>query len=299
MKKIFLAVTVFYTFFSLHAFAEPLPVAASFSILGDIVQNIGGERIKLVTLVGPDQDAHVFQPTPSEVKKLAGTQLFFVSGLGFEGWLKRLQEASNYPGQVITATRGIHPIARTDPENKHDHENRIDPHVWQDPQQVKYMVKNIADALLAADPAGKDYYLSRASNYSKELDQLLAWAQKAIASVPENKRKVLTSHDAFAYLGKRFGIQLLSPQGVSTEAEASAKDVAELIRQMKKSGIRALFVENISNPKLIEQIARETHAPASLKLHSDALSVDPSARTYLEMYRSNINALVSGMRANQ
>lgn len=301
MKKISSLLAGFSLLLAANSHAAPLPVAASFSILADIVQNVGGERVAITTLVGPDQDAHVFQPTPADVQKLAKTRLFFVNGLGFEGWLKRLQQASKYNGQVITVTKGITPLDRQ--ENDHDDHGHshghADPHAWQDPQLVKQMVVNIRDALSAADPQGREYFQSRANAYSKELDQLQQWAQQQIATIPQSKRAVLTSHDAFAYLGKRFGIQLLSPQGVSTEAEASAKDVAELIRQMKKTGVRALFMENISNPKLTEQIARETGAQIGARLYSDALSRDAAANSYLAMYRSNIGNLVKGMQNNQ
>ncbi|MBS1154718.1 MAG: metal transporter substrate-binding protein [Proteobacteria bacterium] len=279
----------------LPALAAPLPVAASFSILGDLVQNVGGERIQLVTLVGPEQDAHIFQPTPADVQKLGGTRLFFINGLGFEGWQKRLQQASNYRGKVITVTQGISPLAMKDEQHGHS----LDPHAWQDPVRVQQMVKNIAEALSTADPAGAADYQARAASYSKKIDQLMAWAQQEVASVPPGKRVVLTSHDAFAYLGQRFGIRLISPQGVSTESEASAKDVARLIRQMKKEGIRALFMENISNPKLIEQIARETGTQPGAKLYSDALSRDAATGNYLGMYRHNIGALVAGMKENK
>jgi len=301
MKAKLILLAILTTLLCPFANAEPLRVAASFSILGDIVRNIGGERILITTLVGPDQDAHVYQPTPADVQKLAATRLFFVNGMGFEGWLKRLQQASEYQGEIVTVTQGIQPIATQ--SNPHDlgyaHQHHIDPHAWQDPQQVKQMVTNIRDALSKADPQGRAYYLNQTKIYINKLDQLQDWAQSRIATIPETKRAVLTSHDAFAYLGKRFGIQLLSPQGVSTEAEASAKDVAELIRQMKKTGIRALFLENISNPKLAEQIARETGAIVGLKLYSDALSHDPAADSYITMYRSNIENLVKGMQSNR
>lgn len=301
MKKISSLLAGFSLLLAANSHAAPLPVAASFSILADIVQNVGGERVAITTLVGPDQDAHVFQPTPADVQKLAKTRLFFVNGLGFEGWLKRLQQASKYNGQVITVTKGVTPLERqgNGPDDHGHAHGHADPHAWQDPQRVKQMVINIRDALSAADPQGREYFQQRAGAYNKELDQLQQWAQEQIATIPPAKRAVFTSHDAFAYLGKRFGIRLLSPQGVSTEAEASAKDVAELIRQMKKTGVRALFMENISNPKLTEQIARETGAQVGARLYSDALSRDPAASSYLTMYRSNIGNLVKGMQSNQ
>jgi len=278
---------------SLHA--APLPVAASFSILGDLVQNVGGERVSVTVLVGKDQDAHVFQPSPTDVQKLARTQLFFVSGLGFEGWQSRLLKSSKYSGKTVTVTQGIKPLAA---HGDHAHSHG-DPHVWQDPIHTKHMIDQIAAALIAADPQGREYFQKQAAQYKLALDQLLTWTQAEIGRVPQAKRVVLTSHDAFAYLGQRFGIRLLAPQGVSTDAEANTQDVARIIRQMKTSGIRAIFMENISNPKLMEQIAKETGAKPGVKLYSDALSRNETASTYLIMYRHNISALVAGMQANQ
>ncbi|SFM93367.1 zinc/manganese transport system substrate-binding protein [Formivibrio citricus] len=296
MKKTLLCFSVFAALASALVQAKPLPVAASFSILGDIVQNVGGERIELTTLVGPDQDAHVYQPTPADIQRLTRTRLLFVNGLGFEGWQKRLQQASKYRGQIVTVSQGI---AAREANHGHGHRHGHDPHVWQDPVRVKQMVQNIRDALSAADPEGRAYYQTRAANYNRELDQLLEWANQQVATIPQSKRVVLTSHDAFGYLGQRLGIKLLAPQGVSTEAEASARDVARLIQQMKKTGIRAVFMENISNPKLVEQIARDTGTRAGGRLYSDALSRDGAANTYLKMYRHNVGMLVTGMQGNQ
>jgi zinc/manganese transport system substrate-binding protein len=298
MKKILSCLAMLASLFGAYAHAAPLPVAASFSILADIVQNVGGERIRLVTLVGPDQDAHVYQPSPSDIQKLAQTQLFFINGMGFEGWQKRLQQASKYKGQIVTVTQGIQPLesARS---HQHGHQHNQDPHAWQDPVRVKIMVQNIRTALSAADPAGASYYQSRAAQYNRELDQLQQWAHQQIATVPQSKRIVLTSHDAFAYLGQSLGIKLMAPQGVSTESEASARDVAKLIQQMKKTGIRAVFMENVSNPRLIDQIARDTGTTPGGKLYSDALSRETTASSYARMYRHNVSTLVSGMQKNR
>lgn len=301
MKRILICLTLLLGLLpATRLLAAPIPVAASFSILADIVQNVGGERIRLVTLVGPDQDTHVYQPTPGDIQKLQKTRLFFVNGLGFEGWIDRLQQATRYQGQVINVTQGITLLSgsRHASGHRHNPHHAEDPHVWQDPACVKQMVDNIRNALTAADPAGRSYYRNRAASYNRELDQLLQWAQQEIATIPAAKRTVLTSHDAFGYLGQRLGIQFLAPQGVSTETEASAREVAQLIRQMKKTGIRAVFMENISNPRLIEQIARETGTRPNGRLYSDALSRSGPASSYLGMYRHNIGTLTAGMRNN-
>lgn len=291
--------TLLCTLFCGAAHAAPIPVAASFSILGDIVQNAGGERIQVTTLVGPDQDAHVYQATPADIQKLTQTRLYFVNGMGFEGWQKRLQQASRYKGKIITVTQGIKPLSKTTHGHGHNHHSAHDPHAWQDPALVKQMVENIRTALIAADPEGEKYYRARSAHYLNELDQLLIWSTQQISSIPPQKRVVLTSHDAFAYLGQRLGIKLLSPHGVSTEAEASAKDVARLIQLIKKTGIRAIFMENISNPKLIQQITRDTGTQLGERLYSDALSRNAVADTYIKMYRHNVTTLVTGMQKNQ
>lgn len=290
---------LFFVFLSLPVYASPIKVAASFSILGDLVQQIGGERVQINVLVGADQDAHVYMPSPQDVQKLTETQLFFVNGLGFEGWQSRLLKSSRYQGQIVTVTVNIKPLAMHGDEHDHGHgHSHIDPHVWQDPVQVKSMVNTISSALSKSDPAGAAYYQQRLQAYQKQLDTLITWAQTEIARIPKEKRMILTSHDAFAYLGHRFGIRIISPQGVSTESEASAQDVAKIIRQIKQSQIRALFMENISNPKMLEQISKETGALTGSKLYSDALSKSPEAADYLSMYRYNVSTLLAGMQRN-
>ncbi|WP_205700927.1 metal ABC transporter substrate-binding protein [Jeongeupia sp. USM3] len=280
--------------------AEPLPVVASFSILGDLVQNVGGDRVKVTTLVGADGDAHVYQPTPADVGTLAKSRVFFVNGLGFEGWMKRLTASSKYKGTVVTVSDGIKPRAMAgEGHDDHGHDHGTDPHAWQDVDNARLMVKNIAAALAKIDPAGAGVYQANAAKYDGQLAELARWADAQVAAIPAAKRKVITSHDAFGYLGARYKITLLSPQGLSTEAEASAKDVGKLIRQIKQSGIKAVFVENISNRKLIEQIGRETGASLEGELYSDALSKNPQANSYVNMYRHNITTLVAGMKANK
>ncbi|MCI3203752.1 MULTISPECIES: metal ABC transporter substrate-binding protein [Pandoraea] len=293
---------LFATLFALTlAFAGParaqdtrLPVGVSFSILSDIVKAVGGDRIDVTTLVGPDQDTHTYEPTPADVAKLAGTKLFFVNGLGFEGWLPRLMKSSHYSGQLVTVTKGLKPRTMED-----DGKTITDPHMFQDPERVKTMVDNIAAALSQADPAGAPYYAARAQNYRVALDEVIAWAKKQLASIPPSRRVVLTSHDAFGYLGMRFDIKFLAPEGVSTESEASARDVANLIRVIRKTGIKAVFMENISNPRLVERIAHDAKVTVDGKLYSDALSKNPEATTYLQLFQYNIRALATAMKDNR
>ncbi|HJU49938.1 MAG TPA: zinc ABC transporter substrate-binding protein, partial [Pseudogulbenkiania sp.] len=230
-----------------------LPVVASFSIVADMTREIGGDRVEVISLVGPDQDAHVFQPSPADVKRLAGAKVFVVNGLGFEGWIGRLTRSAAFKGTLIEASKGITPLmAEERGKEVHGHEHGgMDPHAWHDPLRVQSYIKNIAEGLTKADPEGKTLYQQRAADYSRKVSELDQWAAKAFAAVPAGQRKVLTSHDAFGYLGKRYGIQFLAPQGVSTDTEASAKAVAMLVRQVKKEKVKAIFFENMSDKRLL------------------------------------------------
>lgn len=282
----------------LPAFAqEKLPVVASFSILGDFVREIGGERVAVTTLVGPDGDAHVYSPTPADAKTVAGAKLVVVNGLKFEGWLTRLVKSSGTKATVATATTGIMPLKMAD-DHGHGHGGE-DPHAWQSVANARLYVGNVRDALIAADPAGKATYEANAAAYQTKLDALEAEIKAAVARIPANRRKAITSHDAFGYFVKAYGIAFIAPQGVSTEAEASAKDVARIIRQIKAEKVPAVFLENITNPRLAEQIARESGAKIGGRLYSDALSAaDGPAGTYIAMMKHNISqiekALVAG-----
>lgn len=276
-----------------------MPVVASFSILADITREVGGERVNVVSLVGADQDAHVFQPKPADVKKLAEAKVFVANGLGFEGWISRLSKSANFKGVTVTASNGIKPLAAAE-EDGHDHADghdhgRVDPHAWHNPQYVMRYVDTIAAGLTKADAAGASYYRARAEAYKLRVKELDGWASAQFAAVPLARRKVLTSHDAFAYLGARYQIRFMAPQGVSTDAEASAKSVAQLIRQVKKEQVKAVFIENMSDRRLIDQLAKEAGAKVGGKLYSDALSAQPGGRTYLEMFRSNVTALSQSM----
>lgn len=285
-----------------HA-AEKLPVVASFSILGDLVRVVGGERVAVTTLVGPDEDAHVFEAKPADAKRLLTAKLVVTNGLGFEPWAAKLVKSAGYKGEVVVASRGVSALHMKednahDAQTRHTHEE-LDPHAWQNPNNVVLYVRNIAAALSAVDVAGASRYQATAEAYVKELLALDAWAQTQMATIPQVKRKVITSHDAFGYLAVHYGVQFLAPQGVSTEAEPSAKQVASLIRQIKREKIRAVFVENMSNPKLVAQLSKDAGATLGASLYADALSTagQPGA-TYLQMMRHNVTQLVAGMALN-
>ncbi|MDE2887759.1 MAG: metal ABC transporter substrate-binding protein [Gemmatimonadota bacterium] len=270
---------------------DPIDVVASFSILGDMVRQVGGDRVRVTTLVGPDSDAHVYRPTPADARAVAGARLLVVNGLGFEGWIDRLTEASGYRGPVVTATAGVEPRRVADPDR-----GEVDPHAWQSLANARIYVRNIADGLAAIDLAGAEMYYGNAARYVKEIDAVEAHVRKAIDSLPVERRKVVTSHDAFGYLSAAYGIEFHAPVGFSTEAEASAGDVARLIRQINKEKIPAVFVENISDRRLLDQIVRETGAQIGGTLYSDALSkADGPAGTHLDMMLHNILTLVAAL----
>ena len=280
----------------------PVPVTASFSILGDLVRVVGGERVRVTTLVGPDEDAHAFAPKPADARSIVQTRLLVTNGLGFEPWAQKLAKSAGYQGATLVASQGVK--ARVMPEEKghepsgHQHDE-TDPHAWQNPDNVVLYVRNIAAALGKADPAGSAIYQANSTAYVKELQALDTWTQAQFAAIPVAKRKVITSHDAFGYFAAHYQISFLAPQGVSTDVEPSAKDVAQLIRQIQREKIKAVFVENMSNPKLLAQLARDAGVTVGPALYVDALSAQGGpAGSYLQLMRHNVTQLAAGMRAN-
>ena len=279
----------------------PLAVVTSFSILGDLVKVVGGERVRVTTLVGPDEDTHAFEPRPADARAIAQSRLLVINGLGFEPWAQKLAQSAGYKGLTVVASQGVRPHAMTD-EAGHDkghHHDENDPHAWQDPQNVVLYVRNIAAGLAKADPAGAAAYQASAEAYAKELQALDAWAKAQFAAIPQDKRKVITSHDAFGYLAAHYRVRFLAPQGVTPDAQPSARQVAQLIRQIQREKIRAVFVENMSDPKLLAQLSKDAGVSVGAALYSDALSSpDKPGATYLQMMRHNITQLVAGMKLN-
>lgn len=280
-----------------------LPVVASFSILGDLVQTVGGERVVLKTLVQPGGDAHVYAPTPADAKSVAEAKLVITNGLKFEGWMRRLMQASASKATLVEASKDIKARVEKDSHShgkadRHGHNHGgVDPHAWQSVSNVMLYVGNIRDALVAADPAGKPVYEMNATRYLAELETLDKDIKASIALIPANRRKVITSHDAFGYFADAYGIQFVAPRGISTESEASARDVARLITQIRNEKITAIFVENISDQRLIQQIATETGARIGGTLFSDALSkADGPAPTYIGMMRHNLKMISDALR---
>jgi len=282
--------------------AEGLNVVASFSIIGDFAKNVGGDRVNITTIVGPDGDAHVYEPTPADATAMAKADVVLVNGLHFEGFLQRLVETSGTKAGVVELTKGVTPLefkpefAEEDEGHDaaeaegHDHAHgNIDPHAFQSIANARIYVANIADAFCAADAAGCDAYKTNAVAYAAKLDTLEKDVKDAVAAIPAEKRTIITSHDAFGYFEHEYGLVFHAPEGISTEAEPSAADVARLIDQVKAEKAAAVFVENITNQRLIEQIASETGLKIGGTLYSDALSpADGPASTYVDLMEHNI-----------
>jgi zinc/manganese transport system substrate-binding protein len=266
---------------------QRLNVVASFSILGDFVKNVGGDRVNVSTLVGPNGDVHVYAPAPADAKKIADAKLLVINGLGLEGWLPRLLQASGSKAPIVTATRGIAPLRLG---------SDADPHAWQSVVDAKIYVANIRDALVAADPADAEIFRKQAQAYLAKLDALDREVREAIAKIPQGRRKVISTHDAFGYFASAYGIDFIAPEGVSTESEASARDIAGIITQVKNQRIPAVFLENISDPRLMRRIAAETGASIGGTLYSDSLTDEKGdAPTYIDMVRHNIRTLTGAL----
>jgi zinc/manganese transport system substrate-binding protein len=266
---------------------ERLDVVASFSILGDFARNVGGNSVSVTTLVGPDSDVHVYAPAPADAKKIADARLVIVNGLGLEGWLPRLLQASGSKAPIIIATSGIAPLKSG---------SDADPHAWQSVANAMIYVANIRDALVAADPADAGVFRNNAQVYLAKLDALDREVREAVALVPQARRKVISTHDAFGYFASAYGIEFIAPLGVSTESEASARDIAGIITQIKALRIPAVFLENISDDRLIRRISAETGARVGGTLFSDSLTGEKGdAPTYIDMVRHNIKALTGAL----
>ncbi len=331
-RSLSLALALAASTFAFPAMAEPLKVVASFSILGDMVKQIGGDDVAVTTLVGPDGDAHVFEPTPRDARALGEAKVLVENGLNFESWMPRLVKTSGFSGETVIASTGVKPRDLTPEEeaaeeaeeahdqkgeahaehdhgHKHDHDHAghghghdhgsEDPHAWQSLTNGQIYAKNIAEGLAKADPENAADYRARGEAYIAEMKAMDEKVRQEIASVPEAQRVIVTSHDAFGYFGEAYHVRFIAPQGVSTEAEASAQDVAKIIDQIREQKIGAVFVENISDPRLIDQISRETGAKAGGALFSDALSPpDGPAPTYLDMFRNNADEIVKALKTS-
>lgn len=301
------------------ASAAELRVVASFSIIADLARNVGGDKIELSTLVPVDGDGHTYEPSPKDAATLEGADVVLVNGLEFEGFMSRLIETSGTKAEVIAVSKGVSPLKPEEEEHGHahgeenhaeashaaeeshegHHHGEFDPHAWQSVANGMIYVKNITQALCAADKDDCPVFTANADAYLAKLQALDKQVRDEIAAIPEDKRTIITSHDAFGYFEREYGLKFLAPEGISTEAEASAADVAKLIDQVREDKASAIFVENISNPRLVEQIARETGVKVGGTLYSDALSgPDGPAATYIDMFEHNIKTLKSAVQGS-
>ena len=329
-KLIFVGILIFLASPVTAYSAEKIKVLATFSILGDMAKRIGGQHVVVTTLVGPDGDTHVYRPTPAAAKAMSESDLIIVNGLAFEGWLDRLIESSGFKGNLVVATKGIEAIpyekgeghddhakhddhgkdkhddhAKHDDHGKdkhddhahHDH-GEFDPHAWQSLPNAVIYVNNISAALAEISPDHAASFYQNRTTYVAEIKELDRQVREMVAGLPKNRRTVVTSHDAFQYFGRDYGLTFLAPQGLSTDSEASARDVAHLIEQMRARNISAVFVENITDPRLIKQIAKETGATVGGALYPGAISSPGGpASTYLKMIRHNASMLTKSLKS--
>ena len=275
----------------IHAQEAPLKVVASFSILGDLIKQVGGDNVVVSLIVGTNRDAHNFSPSPQDAAKLKSADLIVINGLGFEMWADRFVKASGYQGVKLVASKGIKALKPVG-----DAHGLYDPHAWQDVDNVKIYIKNIRDELINLRPNNKNNFEFRANRYLDQLNQLQHEIKTTFNSIPSERRRVVTSHDAFTYFGDAYGILFYAPVGISGEAEASAQKVAQLITQIRSEKITAVFIENISNGRVVEMISKETGAKIGGILYSDALSSNPEASSYINMMRHNTKLISSAMK---
>lgn len=274
--------------------AKPIEAVASFTVIADMVQNVGGDHVHVTSLIGPNGDPHAYEPTPNDAQALKRADLVFVSGLHLEGWLDRLIKASGYQGQPVVLSNGIKTRSMEE-----DGKRITDPHAWNSAANGVVYVRNIISALQKADPANASDYQAKGEQYIQQLEQLDAYARAQVQAIPSDKRKVLTSHDAFGYFGDAYGVTFLSPLGFSTETEASASDVAKLIKQIKQEHVSTYFFENSSDPRLVKQIADASGAQPGGELYVESLSpADGPAPTYAQMFRYNVDKLTAAMKGN-
>ncbi|HEM7911023.1 TPA: metal ABC transporter substrate-binding protein [Citrobacter koseri] len=274
------------------ALAKTLNVVTSFSILGDITQEVGGKNVNVTTLVGPDGDPHTFEPSPKDSAALSKADVVVVNGLGLEGWLDRLVKASGFKGTLVVASDGVKTHTLDE-----DGETVTDPHAWNSAANGALYAQNILSGLVNADPQDKAALEASGKPYIAQLTELDAWAKARFSQIPQEKRKVLTSHDAFGYFGRAYGVEFLAPQGLSSESEASAAHVAALIKQIKADGVNTWFMENQLDPRLVKQIASATGAQPGGELYPEALSAKGGvADSYVKAFRHNVETIANSMK---
>jgi zinc/manganese transport system substrate-binding protein len=288
--------------FSSHAFAQ-LEVATSFSILEDLVKNVGGARVNVRNFVPRDGDTHSYQPSAQDVKALATSKVVFINGMGLEGWFAKLAKNAGSSAKVVELSKGLRALKLTEEHEGEEHHqgehDEFDPHLWWNPMNVVQYTNRIRNALTLADPDGKNLYWANAARYARELANLDAWAKLEVAKIPAKNKKIVTNHDALGYLADRYGFKVVGTviPGGSTERAPSAKETANLIRVIRREGVKAIFTENVVSAKLAASIAKETGAKIAPSLFTDALgAVGSSGETYQKAFRHNIVTLVAALR---
>jgi len=279
--------------------AQPsgIRVVVTYSVLGDVVRTVGGDRIDLRVLVAPDSDAHSFEPTPADARALAEAALVFENGLNFETWLDPLFRASRSSATRVVVTQGLEPLAA--PELGHRHGDQ-DPHMWHDVTLAAHMAAVVRDALVAADPANADVYQANADRYLATLAWLDGWVFETVQAIPPERRKIVTPHNTFAYFARRYGFEFTGSAlaSISTEAQPTAQHLASLVTDIRAAGVPAIFPENVAHQPLMELIAAEADMVLAEPLCTDALGRPESpASTYVDMTIYNVNTLVRYLRA--
>jgi zinc/manganese transport system substrate-binding protein len=298
-----LAIGAILTLPGIAAAADKIKVVATFSVIADMVANVAGDMVDLVTIVGPDGDCEEYEPTAADVPKMADARILFMNGLNddFEPWLPNLMQQAKFSGTKVIVTRGVKPITAEDehPMGGKPKATVLDQHAWMNPHNGLIYVKNLAEALARVDPANADAYHNRAASYTQQLRDLDRWAQTEMASVPTAKRRVLASHDSLQYLANAFGITMISVNGWTNKSEPSAAELARLTDQIRRDHVKALFLDSITDSRAMERISKETGAVIGGTLYGDALSKpDGEAGTYIEMIRHDISTLKAGMLLN-
>jgi zinc/manganese transport system substrate-binding protein len=289
LRLLQLAILLLLNGFPIFAKDGQSKIVTSFTILEDLVLELGGDRVSVTNLVPRNSDAHIYSPKPSDAVAISNADLIIFNGLGFEGWIFRLIKDSDKEKNYLISSDGINSLNRF---------NEIDPHAWQSFKNIRIYIDNISGELINLMPEHEKYFALRRNNYLKKLFELEMNLSNQLSNIPIKKRIVITSHDAFGYLGREFNIEFLAPLGLSLDAEASAEDVAKIINQIKEKKVTALFMENINNPKLLKAISKESGVPVGGKLYSDALSeIGGPAGTYIDMMRHNVKSLIEAFNS--
>lgn len=280
--------------------AEPVTVASLSTVLSDVAKNVGGDRVRILEIVKPGVDPHGFEPSPGDIKAMSKANLVLANGLGFEGYLDKLRQALGTGPVFVVVGNSVKtiPVVHEHHDHDHDHdhgENGNDPHWWHSVNNVKIATKVIRDALIKVDPAGRATYDANAKNYLARLDQLAKWVKLEVAKLPASQRILVTSHDALGYFAKDYGFEIHPVQGVSTADQPSSKKVRDLIGEVKAKKVKAIFAENIENPKVLTEITRETGAQLGGRLYADGLGTQ-EASTYEDMMRHNVGTIVGALQ---